>query len=80
MIKTGVSEQKITNTQKKAHNKHFYRIIVDRRKAINWIIKKLAKKNDIILFCGKGHEQSFCIGKTEYPWDEKNEILNALKK
>ena len=52
--------------------------IPDRRKAINYAIKKLAKKGDLLLFLGKGHEKSMCFGKTEYPWDEKEEIIKAL--
>ncbi len=56
----------------------YYITIIDRKKAIRWVIKKLARKNDIILFCGKGHEKSMCYGKTEYTWDEKKEILDAL--
>ena len=39
----------------------------------------LLKNDDILITQGKGHEQSMCFGKTEYPYDEKSVILNFLK-
>ncbi|MBI3384661.1 UDP-N-acetylmuramoyl-L-alanyl-D-glutamate--2,6-diaminopimelate ligase [Candidatus Gottesmanbacteria bacterium] len=64
-----------------SNNKNRYFIkIPDRRKAINFTIQKLAQKGDVLLFCGKGHEQSMCFGTTEYPWNEKTEIIKALDK
>ena len=60
--------------------KHYFIKIPDRRKAIRFAICKLAKKGDVLLFCGKGHEQSMCFGTTEYPWSEKDEIIKALDK
>jgi len=57
--------------------KYFWRI-PDRQEAINFAIKYLAKRGDLILVCGKGHEKSMCYGKTEYPWDEKKAIMKAL--
>jgi UDP-N-acetylmuramoyl-L-alanyl-D-glutamate--2,6-diaminopimelate ligase len=39
----------------------------------------LLKENDILITQGKGHEQSLCFGKTEYPYDEKEVINNLLK-
>ncbi|MFA6602869.1 MAG: UDP-N-acetylmuramyl-tripeptide synthetase [Candidatus Shapirobacteria bacterium] len=39
-----------------------------------------AKKGDIVLACGKGHETTLLIGDTEYPWSEKEAFLLALKK
>lgn len=38
----------------------------------------MAKKGDIILACGKGHEQSMCFGETEYPWDDRIAMMAAL--
>lgn len=57
--------------------KYFWRI-PDRQEAINFSIRKLAKKGDILILCGKGHEKSMCYGKIEYPWDEKKAIEKAL--
>ncbi len=53
--------------------------IPDRAEAIRFAIQKLAKKGDIVVTCGKGHEQSMCYGKTEYPWDEYEVVKKAIK-
>jgi UDP-N-acetylmuramoyl-L-alanyl-D-glutamate--2,6-diaminopimelate ligase len=54
----------------------FWRI-PDRGEAIKFAIR-LAKEGDIVLSCGKGHEQSMCFGKTEYPWDDRTAMRAAL--
>lgn len=51
--------------------------IVDRQKAISFAINTLAKKNDIVVVLGKGHEQSMCFGQTEYPWSDVAAIKRA---
>jgi UDP-N-acetylmuramoyl-L-alanyl-D-glutamate--2,6-diaminopimelate ligase len=56
----------------------FFRV-PDRRQAIRFAIQKLAKKGDIVVICGKGHERSMCFGKTEYPWSDQEEAKKALK-
>ncbi len=61
----------------KKGKKYFWRI-ADRQEAINFAIRNLAEKEDVVLFCGKGHEKSMCYGKVEYPWDEKQAIYKAL--
>jgi len=38
----------------------------------------LAQPGDIVLACGKGHEQSMCFGQTEYPWDDRTAMRAAL--
>ena len=38
----------------------------------------LAGKNDTILACGKGHEQSMCFGDVEYPWDDRTAFKSAI--
>lgn len=54
----------------------FWRI-PDRGEAIKFAIR-LANEGDIILSCGKGHEQSMCFGETEYPWDDRTATRAAL--
>lgn len=54
--------------------------IADRREAISFAINKLAKKDDIVAILGKGHEQSMCFGKTEYPWSDAKAVKEILKK
>ena len=39
---------------------------------------QLARAGDVVLACGKGHEQSMCFGETEYPWDERRALRAAL--
>lgn len=37
-----------------------------------------AQPGDIVLACGKGHEQSMCFGEVEYPWDDREALRAAL--
>jgi UDP-N-acetylmuramoyl-L-alanyl-D-glutamate--2,6-diaminopimelate ligase len=39
----------------------------------------LARPGDIVLACGKGHEQSMCFGDVEYPWDDREALRAAIK-
>ncbi len=57
--------------------KSFWRI-PDRGKAIYFALS-IAQKRDIVMLCGKGHEQSMCFGTIEYPWDERQAVTAALK-
>jgi UDP-N-acetylmuramoyl-L-alanyl-D-glutamate--2,6-diaminopimelate ligase len=54
----------------------FWRI-PDRGEAIKFAIRQ-ARKGDIVLSCGKGHEQSMCFGKIEYLWDDRTAMQAAL--
>jgi UDP-N-acetylmuramoyl-L-alanyl-D-glutamate--2,6-diaminopimelate ligase len=54
----------------------FWRV-PDRGEAIKFAIG-LAKEGDIVLSCGKGHEQSMCFGKKEYLWDDRTAMRAAL--
>jgi UDP-N-acetylmuramoyl-L-alanyl-D-glutamate--2,6-diaminopimelate ligase len=51
--------------------------IRDRGEAIRFSLD-LAADNDVVLVCGKGHEQSMCFGMTEYPWDDRIALQAAL--
>jgi len=57
--------------------KHYY-VELNREKAILAAIQS-AKKDDVVIITGKGHEKSLCRGKTEYPWDEIRAVKNILK-
>ncbi|MCJ7740620.1 UDP-N-acetylmuramoyl-L-alanyl-D-glutamate--2,6-diaminopimelate ligase [Candidatus Microgenomates bacterium] len=83
-IAKGCLKVKVTEADKKQNNanlrdkiKYFWKI-PDRQEAINFAIKKLAAPGDLIILCGKGHEQSMCYGKTEYPWDERKAVEKAI--
>jgi UDP-N-acetylmuramoyl-L-alanyl-D-glutamate--2,6-diaminopimelate ligase len=39
----------------------------------------LARPGDVVLACGKGHEQSMCFGEIEYPWDDRLALRAALR-
>ena len=54
----------------------FWRV-ADRGEAIRFALK-LARPGDIVLGCGKGHEQSMCFGATEYLWDDRTAMRAAL--
>jgi len=56
--------------------KTFWRI-PDRGEAIRFGIQ-LAQSGDIVMACGKGHEQSMCFGTTEFPWDDRTAMRAAL--
>jgi UDP-N-acetylmuramoyl-L-alanyl-D-glutamate--2,6-diaminopimelate ligase len=56
--------------------KTFWRI-PDRGNAIRFAIQK-ARKGDLVIVCGKGHEQSMCFDEIEYPWDDRTAIRAAL--
>ena len=58
---------------------HYFVRIPDRQEAINFAIQKLAKKDDIVVICGKGHEKSMCYGKTEYPWSDQEAVRKAFE-
>jgi UDP-N-acetylmuramoyl-L-alanyl-D-glutamate--2,6-diaminopimelate ligase len=56
--------------------KDFWRI-EDRGEAIRRALD-LANKGDVVIVCGKGHEQSMCFGEIEYPWDDRLATQAAL--
>jgi UDP-N-acetylmuramoyl-L-alanyl-D-glutamate--2,6-diaminopimelate ligase len=39
---------------------------------------QLARPGDLVIACGKGHEQSMCFGTVEYPWDDRIAMRAAL--
>jgi UDP-N-acetylmuramoyl-L-alanyl-D-glutamate--2,6-diaminopimelate ligase len=40
---------------------------------------QMAHEGDIVIACGKGHEQSMCFGTIEYPWDDREAMRAALR-
>ena len=49
----------------------------DRGTAVRRAVNQ-AKKGDLVILCGKGHEQSMCFGHTEYYWDDRTALKAAL--
>jgi UDP-N-acetylmuramoyl-L-alanyl-D-glutamate--2,6-diaminopimelate ligase len=54
----------------------FWRV-PDRGEAIRFAVR-LAREGDILLSCGKGHEQSMCFGAREHLWDDRTAMRAAL--
>jgi len=57
-------------------NHNFWRVS-DRGDAIRFALRQ-ANPGDIVMVCGKGHEQSMCFGDVEYPWDDRIATQAAL--
>jgi len=51
--------------------------VPDRGAAIRFGIS-MAQPGDVVIACGKGHEQSMCFGEVEYPWDDRVAMRAAL--
>lgn len=54
----------------------FWRV-PDRGEAIA-LACSLARPGDVVMACGKGHEQSMCFDEVEYPWDDRVAMRAAL--
>jgi UDP-N-acetylmuramoyl-L-alanyl-D-glutamate--2,6-diaminopimelate ligase len=57
-------------------NETFWRI-PDRGEAIRYAVR-LARPGDVVMACGKGHEQSMCFGAREHLWDDRTAMRAAL--
>ena len=55
-----------------------YRVIPDRREAIRWAVEN-HKDGDLILLCGKGHEDYQIIGHEKIHMDEREIVAELLK-
>jgi UDP-N-acetylmuramoyl-L-alanyl-D-glutamate--2,6-diaminopimelate ligase len=60
-----------------AHRDQDYWLEPDRGQAIRLAVER-AKAGDLVILCGKGHEQSMCFGQIEYPWDDRTALRAAL--
>ncbi len=52
--------------------------IIERKEAIEYALNE-AKKNDLVIITGKGHESSMNIGGKEFPWSDHQVAENYLK-
>lgn len=53
--------------------------IPDRRAAIRYALRSLARRGDTVIICGKGHERSMCFGTEETPWHDPTVVREILK-
>ena len=53
--------------------------VPDRAEAIQFAVD-LAQPGDLVITCGKGHEQSMCFGTVETPWSEHAALRAALRR
>jgi UDP-N-acetylmuramoyl-L-alanyl-D-glutamate--2,6-diaminopimelate ligase len=64
-------------TSPSGHDVHVFVRCPDRYAAIAEACAR-AGAGDIVLVCGKGHEQSLCFGDVEYPWDDREAVRAAI--
>jgi UDP-N-acetylmuramoyl-L-alanyl-D-glutamate--2,6-diaminopimelate ligase len=62
------------------YKKHVFTRIPDRRKAIKYALRKVAKRGDIVAICGKGHEKSMAFGDKEFSWSDQKAASQYLEK
>jgi UDP-N-acetylmuramoyl-L-alanyl-D-glutamate--2,6-diaminopimelate ligase len=55
------------------------KVEVDRKEAIEYALS-LTAANDVVLIAGKGHENYQIIGNTKVPFDDKEIVLEWIKK
>lgn len=82
MIEEGIHESKFALVSSDSpigpDTTDVYMKILDREHAITRAVQ-IACPGDIVIITGKGVEKSLCRGTTEYPYDERRSILNALQ-
>ncbi len=72
------NNKQIQEILKIADKKFTYFNIPNRQDAFNLAVK-LAQTDDVVIACGKGHEDTILHGNTEYPWSETEAFRTALK-
>jgi len=74
----GILEEMASGARSKGgiEEKNFWRV-PDRGNAIRLGVR-MAGAEDVVMACGKGHEQSMCFEATEYPWDDRQAMRAAL--
>lgn len=55
-----------------------FMLVPDRGEAL-YRACQMARAGDVVIACGKGHEQSMAFGTVEYPWDDREAMRAALR-
>jgi UDP-N-acetylmuramoyl-L-alanyl-D-glutamate--2,6-diaminopimelate ligase len=63
----------------RANSKSEVHHVPDRGEAIA-LACSLARVGDVVVACGKGHEQSMCFGTIEYAWDDRVAMRQAIER
>jgi UDP-N-acetylmuramoyl-L-alanyl-D-glutamate--2,6-diaminopimelate ligase len=53
--------------------------VPDRQAAMMRAVEQ-ARPGDVVIVCGKGHEQSMCFGTVEHPWRDQDALAWALER
>ncbi|HSN77495.1 MAG TPA: UDP-N-acetylmuramyl-tripeptide synthetase, partial [Anaerolineae bacterium] len=53
-------------------------VLIPDRTAAMVAAVELARPGDVVIVCGKGHEQSMCFGEVEHPWRDQLVLAWAL--
>ncbi len=74
----GILMEMATAAQKQGgeEGRNFWRVR-DRGEAIYQAVC-MAQPGDVVIACGKGHEQSMCFGIEEFPWDDRVAMRSAI--
>lgn len=76
-------DSKAQNSKRKKQNTELFvfdeESVSSRYDAIDLAVH-LAGEGDLVITEGKGHEQSLCFGKTEYPFTDQDAVRKALRK
>lgn len=72
------TKKQIQSVIELSQKKFVYFNIPSRQDAFNLAIK-LAQTDDVIIACGKGHENTILHGNTEYPWSEAEAFRTAFR-
>ena len=76
-IEKGIKDSKLQIISPDGSTKRGYIIEPDRRSAICLAIS-MADKDDLVLIAGKGHEDYQIIGYQKRPFDDRNEVAQAI--
>ena len=77
MVKGAKKAECVEN--KSNSRQHYFIRIPERGEAIAHAIQRIAKKGDIVVICGKGHEKSMAYNGVEYSWSDHKAVKVALK-
>ena len=60
-----------------AHGHRHARALLDEADLAR-LVREQARPGDLVIVCGKGHEQSMCFGAVEHPWRDQDALRWAL--